>query len=193
MATPTNSTIHVLKAPEPDRLLRKRRNAEHQAKWRRKRNQLAKAAEAQAQQPKRAPSPGNRRAMQRQTWAAAAVCTVAVVLTALSLSHLAHGVRLVTGCPDWEAWALAAGVDLGLVACEISMLAAATDKVRREIGAYAKAAIVGTLIASAVMNALAFSAQSTGWLVWPAVGLGIAIPGMVYALSRIAFGLAASK
>jgi hypothetical protein len=29
--------------------------------------------------------------------------------------------------------------------------------------------------------------------VWPAVGLEIAIIGMVYALSRIAFGRAASK
>jgi hypothetical protein len=30
---------------------------------------------------------------------------VGVTLVALSLSHLAHGIELVTGAPAWEAWA----------------------------------------------------------------------------------------
>jgi len=43
------------------------------------------------------------------------------------------------------------------------------------------------------MNALAFGAQADGWMVYPAVNLGLAIPSLIYALSRTAFGLAASR
>jgi hypothetical protein len=32
-----------------------------------------------------------------------------VTLTALSLSHLAHGVEIVTGSSTWESWAMAIG------------------------------------------------------------------------------------
>jgi hypothetical protein len=48
--------------------------------------------------------------------------TVAVVLVALSLSHLAQGIHLVTKAPLWEAWAMAVGIDLGFLALEIAQL-----------------------------------------------------------------------
>jgi hypothetical protein len=44
-------------------------------------------------------------------------------LTALSLSHLAHGVEIVTGSSTWESWAMAAGVDCGFITLELSQLA----------------------------------------------------------------------
>ena len=58
---------------------------------------------------------------------------------------------------------------------------------------YTVPAIVGTLVASAMMNALAFGAQATGWMLYPAVGFGVAIPALIYALSSVAFGLSVAR
>jgi hypothetical protein len=138
------------------------------------------------------PQPSRRR-LQQQHAAAVAVAFVAVVLTVLSLAHLSAGIAHVTQAPTWEAWSMAVGIDLGFLALEVAQLCAATPKVRAEIGRFTKPAIVGTLVVSGAMNALAFGFAATGWLVWPAVGLGLAIPALVYCLSRVAFGLAASR
>jgi hypothetical protein len=134
-----------------------------------------------------------RRSQRRQHLSAVAVALVAVVLTALSLSHLAHGIALVTRAPAWEAWSMALGIDLGFIALEIAQLCAATERVRTEISRWTKPAILGTIVTSAAMNSLAFGAQSEGWMIYPAVGMGLAIPAMIYCLSRVAFGLAASR
>ena len=166
MATPTN-TANVVRLPR----------------------KMRRAAELQAT-PR---SPSYRRRIRRQQVAAAAVAFVGVVLTVLSLSHLAHGIALVTSAPLWEAWAMAVGVDLGFIALEIAQLCAVTPVVRKEIARYTVPAIVGTLVASAIMNALAFGAQATGWMLYPAVGLGVAIPALIYALSRVAFGLSVAR
>ena len=45
------------------------------------------------------------RALRRQAATAAGIGAVAVTLTGLSLSHLAHGVEIVTGSSAWESWA----------------------------------------------------------------------------------------
>ena len=45
------------------------------------------------------------RALSRQAGTAIGVGAVAVTLTALSLSHLARGITLVTGAAAWEAGA----------------------------------------------------------------------------------------
>ena len=72
------------------------------------------------------------RALRRQAGTAVGIGTVAVTLTALSLSHLAHGVEIVTGSSTWESWAMAVGIDLGFVALELSQLAI-NDKVRKQV------------------------------------------------------------
>ena len=41
--------------------------------------------------------------------AANAIGIVALILTALSLSHSANGIVIVTHCDAWESWAMAAG------------------------------------------------------------------------------------
>jgi hypothetical protein len=133
------------------------------------------------------------RAKRRQMRAAAAVGTVAMVLTALSLHHLASGIELVTRAPWAEAWAMAIGIDLGFIGLEAAQLCAATQAAAKAIGRWSKPAIVGTLVASAVMNALAFAAQADGLLVYPAAALGVAIPGLIYCLSRVAFGLSVTR
>jgi hypothetical protein len=100
------------------------------------------------------------RALRRQGGIAIGVGSVAATLTALSLSHLAHGITIVTGADGWEAWAMSIGIDLGFVALELSQLAALNDKLKRQIARFAKPAIIGTLTGSAAMNAFAFAAQT---------------------------------
>ena len=159
-------------------------NAERQARFRAKRDAAVKAAD---------PGASAVGQLKRQHCAAAAVAAVAVVLTALSLHHLASGIALVTLAPTWEAWAMAIGIDLGFLALELAGLCAATDRVRAEVGTYARPAIAGTLAVSGVLNALAFGAQAQGLFLYPAVALGVAIPALIYCLSRVAFSLAAHR
>jgi len=138
-------------------------------------------------------SPGYRRRLKRQQIAAGAVAAVAIVLTGLSLAHLAHGIALVTNAPIIEAWAMAVGIDLGFIALELAQLCAATPTTRRAVEQFSRPAIVGTLIVSATMNAFAFGSAATGLMIYPAAALGVAIPALIYALSRVAFGLSVSR
>ena len=62
---------------------------------------------------------------------------------------------------------MAVGIGLGFIALEGAQLCAATLAATKAIGRWSKPAIVGTLVASAVMNALAFGAQADGLLVLP--------------------------
>ncbi len=144
-----------------------------------------------ARKPASAPSRPSAK-LRRQHVAAAATAAVTLVLVTLSLSHLAHGIGLVTGAGTWERWAMAAGIDLGFVALEMSQLCASTEAVRRAVARYAAPAILGTLAISAALNALAFAAaaQPGSPAMYAAAGLGIVIPALIYALSRITFALA---
>ena len=123
--------------------------------------------------------------MRRQGTAACAIGGVSATLVALSLSHLAHGIAIVTAAPEWESWAMATGIDLGFVALEGAQVMASTPALRNQVGKFAKPAIVGTLTGSAAMNAFAFASAATGWYVYAAVVLGLCIPALIYALTRI--------
>jgi hypothetical protein len=90
-----------------------------------------------------------------------------------------------TGAAEWEAWSMAAGIDLGFVSLELAQLVVTTETVRRAVRRYCRPAITGTLAGSAALNALAFAAQSTGWMLAPAIAMGLAVPALVYALTRI--------
>ncbi len=133
----------------------------------------------------KAPSRKVLRAQSRQRLAAVGLGAVAATLTGLSLSHLAHGISLVTHAPAWEGWAVAVGVDLGFVALELSQLAA-TEKARASVATLSKSVIMGTVAGSMVMNAAAFASQAEGYVMQgAAVAAGVAIPLLVYALTRI--------
>lgn len=127
--------------------------------------------------------------VRRQRYSATVVLSVALVLTALSLQHLAHGVAMVTAASETEAWLMAIGIDAGFISLELAMLFSATDTVRRRIEKYANKAIIGTLAASAGFNGFAFCAKVAAealWYVYAApIGLGVAIPAMIYVLVRI--------
>jgi hypothetical protein len=45
-------------------------------------------------------------------------------------------------------------------------------------------AIIGTLAMSGAMNALSFGEHAQGLMLWRAIGLGFAIPALVYARTR---------
>lgn len=136
---------------------------------------------------------------------AIAIGLVTLVLIGLSLSHLAEGVQLVTGCDHWSAWAMAVGIDLAFVALEVALLLS-PEELRPSVATYASPAIKGTQILSALMNALAFASHATGTLklpgltpdfalpmIYPAVVLGIAIPMLIFALTKTATLLALHK
>jgi hypothetical protein len=109
--------------------------------------------------------------------------SVALALLGLSLSHLASGVAIVTGSSDRDGWLMAIGIDLGFVALELAMLVAPAAA-RPAVARYAAPAIVGTLATSAAMNAFAFASHAEGFMIYPAAGLGFAIPALIYALTR---------
>lgn len=125
------------------------------------------------------------KAMKRQVMSALGIGGVAVTLTALSLNHLAHGIEIVTNAPSWEAYSMAIGIDCGFISAELAQLFASSEKLAKKISRFTKPAIVGTLIGSAAMNAFAFSNAVQGWMLAPAVLLGVAIPALIYALTRI--------
>jgi hypothetical protein len=129
------------------------------------------------------------KALRRQTASAVFVGLVAVALTGLSLSHLAHGVKIVTGSSPLESWAMAVGIDLAFIAIELSQLTATTERLRKTIATYTKPAVAGTLAGSAAMNAFAFAALTSGWMMYAAIALGVAIPALIYAMTRIGAAL----
>lgn len=131
----------------------------------------------------------SKRSVTLQHRAGTATLLIAGVLTCLSLSHLAHGVAVVTHAPIWEAWAMAIGIDLGFLACEAACILAATNKAVEITRKFAKPTVISLLVASAVMNAFAFASEINGLALIPAIGLGAAIPALIYSLTRIGIAL----
>jgi hypothetical protein len=135
------------------------------------------------------------KALHRQGATAMSVGIVAAILTTLSLAHLAAGITALTGASAWEGWALAIGIDLGFVALELCQLATVSEKVRKEVSWFAKPAIVGTLVGSAGMNAVAFASRyitiDPVAMTAAAIVLGVAIPTLIYCLPRVGAALAA--
>jgi len=85
---------------------------------------------------------------------------------------------------------MATGIDLGFVGLEVGQLCCSSDKLRQAVERFARPAIIGTLIASALMNAFAFATAATSWP-YAAAGcaLGVAIPAMIYVLTRASMAM----
>ena len=129
------------------------------------------------------------RALSRQAYTAVLVGGTAVAITGLSLAHLAHGVEIITHSPAWQSWAMAVGIDIGFIATELATITVA-DKLRKAISRFSRPAILGTLGASAAMNAFAFAADAEGIaMMGAAIALGVAIPALIYALTRVGAAL----
>lgn len=118
------------------------------------------------------------------------VGAVALTLTGLSLTHLTCGIERVTGDSGLASCAMAIGIDLGFIALEVAQVIKLPDATARAVARFAKPAILGTMLASAGLNAFGFAAHAEGLMVYPAVALGCAIPALIYALTRVAVALA---
>jgi len=131
-----------------------------------------------------------RRRMTRQRYAAYGVGCIALVLTGLSLSHLASGVQLLTQSHAPAAWAMAIGFDLSFVGLELSQLCAATAQGRRDVTRFAGPAVKATMAVSAMMNAYAFASSSPNIpSAAAAVALGVSIPALIYVLTRVSVAM----
>jgi hypothetical protein len=149
-------------------------------------------APAKAKAPKIKPKPQRRPFVWLQMWVAVGCAAVAATLLVLSLAHLSHGIVAITRCASWEGLALAIGVDAGLIAAEAAQLvagAAAARAIRR----WCNAVIIGTLLWSGLLNAVAFAASAEGAWLYASIGFGAAIPAMIFALTRISVGLASTR
>jgi hypothetical protein len=155
-------------------------NAERQARWRAKRNAIAKSAE-------------KRLAFSPQLCVAVASLTVTTVLLALSLVHLSTGIEMITHCHRWEAIALALGVDAAMVCCEAALLVSGATALKL-IKAWASWTILITVVASAGLNSLAFASQAgEGAMFYAAIAAGCAVPALIFSLTKIAAGLVSTR
>jgi hypothetical protein len=124
-------------------------------------------------------------ALLRRYAPAAGLGAAIMVLLALSLDHLASGVVIVTGCSWWEALAMAIGLDLLIVALEVSMVSTVGTKAHRQVCRFANPALIAAFTWSAGLNAFAFSAASAAlWMVVTAASLGASIPILIYLGTR---------
>jgi hypothetical protein len=131
-------------------------------------------------------SPSLRRRLSRQRVASYGVGAVALVLTGLSLSHLAEGIESLTKCSPAMARAMATGIDMGFISLELGQLSIQTESLRKQVSRFAKPAVVGTLVVSALINGYQFAAPATGIPFEIAAGLlGSSIPALVYVLTRV--------
>jgi hypothetical protein len=117
-------------------------------------------APAAAREARKAALRANAQEVQAQRWSAGLLGVVAAVLTGLSLSHLAHGIEVITHpAYSWEPWAMGVGIDVGMIATEVASLTAG-ERVRAQTRWYSAGMIAGTLGLSAAMNAFGFASQA---------------------------------
>ena len=135
-------------------------------------------------------SAATKKKMFRQRIASYGVGVVALVLTVLSLDHLATGVQMLTKADVLHSWAMAIGIDCGFIGLELAQLCTATEAIRKIVHRWACPAVVITLIISALMNANAFAAGASNMTYAVcAAALGISIPAMIYVLTRVAVAM----
>jgi hypothetical protein len=141
-----------------------------------------KAVSTRKKSPVRKNSRTTTTTLRRQMGVAAGLGLVTIAIISLSVSHSVHGVSQITGCAQWEAWAMAVAIEIGFCLTKLGTLVA-SDEVRRHIGRLANVTIVGTLAGMAAMNVYAFTENATG-PVMQAGGavLGLLIPALIPAL-----------
>lgn len=124
----------------------------------------------------------------KQYGPAAGLGTVISVLLGLSLTHLAHGIDIVTGCAPLEGTAMAIGLDLLIVSLEVAMVTTAGTKSHKGVARFANPALVAAFGWSSGLNALAFGSgapeSAYHWMAVAGAALGASIPALIYAGTR---------
>jgi hypothetical protein len=147
-------------------------------------NSTAKPA---ARKPRAASKPrGARKAVKHARRLACGVGAVGVGVLGLSVAHCTESIGLLTGS-HWALSALlAVGIDAGMVASELAELASHGTKTGQRVRPWACGYTVAAVLLSVLLNAYAFGLHAAPGMVWAAWLLGACIPGLVYALGRVA-------
>jgi hypothetical protein len=98
----------------------------------------------------------------------------------LSVWHVTEALNLLTGMHMVLAVLMAVGIDVGMVACEVSGLVAKADGQARK---WANGYILGAVALSAVLNAFASAEHANG--AWIAYLVGGVIPLGVFVLGKV--------
>ncbi|HEV3256597.1 MAG TPA: hypothetical protein VG013_06950 [Gemmataceae bacterium] len=127
-----------------------------------------------------------RKAMKHARRLACAVGGVGVGVLALSVAHCTESIGLLTGSHWALSGLLAVGIDAGMVASELAELAAHGTKAGERVRPWARGYTIAAVLLSVLLNAYAFGLHAAPGMVWAAWLLGACIPGLVYALGRVA-------
>jgi hypothetical protein len=100
--------------------------------------------------------------------------------------HCTESISLLTGSHWALAALLAVGIDAGMVASELAELAAHGTPAYRRVMPWARAYTIAAVLLSVLLNAYAFGLHAADGMQWAAWLLGAVIPGLVYALGRVA-------
>lgn len=126
-------------------------------------------------------------------WSVWPLAGTTVGLMAVSMTHLSDGVTQLTSIPEWQAWAMAIGIDAMLISVALAQLTASPE-VKKDIALVARIMEAGTLVMSAGLNALAFTGGAFDVAHWAQIGFGafvpMAISGSTFILARMTRGAA---
>jgi hypothetical protein len=126
-------------------------------------------------------------------WSVWPLAATTVGLMAVSLTHLSDGVTQLTAIPEWQAWAMAIGIDCMLISVALAQLTAPPE-VKKDIAVVAHGMEAGTLVMSAGLNALAFTGGAFDAAHWAQIAFGCFVPaaisGATYILARMTRGAA---
>ena len=127
-----------------------------------------------------------RKGMKHARRLACAVGAVGVGVLGLSVTHCTESIGLLTGS-HWALSALLAiGIDAGMVVSELAELASHCTKAGERVRPWACGYTVAAVLLSILLNAYAFGLHAAPGMTWAAWLLGAVIPGLVYALGRVA-------
>jgi hypothetical protein len=129
---------------------------------------------------------GGRKAVRHAKRLAGVVGGVGVAVLGLSIHHCTESISLLTGSHWALAGLLAVGIDAGMVASELAELAAHGTQAESKVKPWALGYTITAALLSMLLNAYAFGLHAADGMQWAAWLLGAAIPGLVYALGRVA-------
>jgi hypothetical protein len=129
---------------------------------------------------------GRCKAMRHARRLAAGVGAVGVGVLGLSVAHCTESIGLLTGSHWVLSALLAVGIDAGMVSSELAELAAHGTKAADDIKPWTRGYTVAAVLLSVLLNAYAFGLHAADGMQWAAWLLGAVIPGLVYALGRVA-------
>jgi hypothetical protein len=116
------------------------------------------------------------------------IMMVALALIVISLEHLATGISMIFGQAFWIGVLAAIAIDTGMIASEVVLIT--MGKKLRESAAYATRYVYGTVIASMLLNSMAFYANAEGvFHQGLAILAGCSLPLGIWTLTRVAGGV----